>query len=509
MKQITLYTNPLLERILNTTDSQSIAFVTQNQQHLSHTIIAESKVMAANLAEKGMLPGDKVILAIQPGNAFVVTILALMMNQAKVALIDPHMGRANYQAKLEQFQPQWAFLDYRLLLLQEHPIIRFFYKRRNPEGIYIPYKKGMKVIGVGKWLPIVQRHIAWTALLQEREVPHLKSVDDFEFMVTYTSGTLKEPKGVIHTIKSLDASIGQLLNLIEGKQSIATHLPHFMLLGIFSGHTVYVWNENDDAVQRLAFIKEHKISMLFGPPAEYNVLIDHCTKHQLTLPNELQTIIIGSAPVHKPFLKKLIQFLPSHTRVTCFYGMTENLVVSTVDGRMKVKADCSGDLLGKPVSGVKCQISPDGEILVHSDQLYKRYLHKQKRDDFHPSGDLGLLDSEGNIILTGRKKDMIIRKNFNIYPALYEPTIKEIPNVEEAVLIGTYSDKIDDEYVTLFIESKQTYSAEKIMEYLTRGKYAIDREALPDLVRFISIPRKGRQQKIDRSILRRQYTKVS
>ena len=95
------------------------------------------------------------------------------------------------------------------------------------------------------------------------------------------------------------------------------------------------------------------------------------------------------------------------------------------------------------------------KLLITTDQLFSRYWGNKKATRPHLSGDLGFVNEFQEVVLTGRKKNMIIRKNFNIYPGLYEPTINNIPGVEVAALIGTYDEKADDENVTLFIEANK------------------------------------------------------
>jgi acyl-CoA synthetase (AMP-forming)/AMP-acid ligase II len=146
-------------------------------------------------------------------------------------------------------------------------------------------------------------------------------------------------------------------------------------------------------------------------------------------------------------------------------------------------------------------IADDGEILLHSPQLFSRYLHQNHRDNPHRTGDLGYFAANGTLILKGRKKDMIIRRDTNIYPAIYEKTIKNIPGIVDAVLIGAYSDAKHDEEVFLVVES-DAYSATELMKLLQSGEYSIDKEVLPDKILFMKIPRSGRQNKVDRKILR-------
>ena len=101
---------------------------------------------------------------------------------------------------------------------------------------------------------------------------------------------------------------------------------------------------------------------------------------------------------------------------------------------------------------------------------------------------------------------MIIRRDTNIYPAIYEKTIKNIPGIVEAVIVGAYSEAKHDEEVFLVVES-DAYSEAELMKMLQSGKYSIDKEALPDKILFKKIPVSGRQNKVDRKMLRAELSK--
>ena len=123
-------------------------------------------------------------------------------------------------------------------------------------------------------------------------------------------------------------------------------------------------------------------------------------------------------------------------------------------GVSKKDYNCEGDLLGKPAKGIDIQIVND-EITLNSNQLFTRYFHLKDRPKYHETGDLGAFDANNLLVLRGRKKDMIIRRNLNIYPAIYEATINRIEGITEAVLVGVYDDTIHDEKVYLVIEGTQ------------------------------------------------------
>lgn len=496
--------NPILSNLIAKSNSNQIAITEKGRSFTYKEIFNDSRKLATYLKTIGVEKGDTTLIATQVGYEFLLIFYATIILKVKIAIIDPQMGNELYLSKLKQLNPKWSFIDSRLLLLQEHPILRYLHLKFSKNKFYIPGKGNYQTIATGPWIPLVRsfQRLSQYHIYQPIEID--PTFHDYEYIITYTSGTLSEPKGVVHSLSTLTTSVKHIVKLLDKTQnrSLVTHLPHFMLLGVSSGINVHIWQESWSAKRKLNFIEKHNISILFGPPSDFLELIQYCKSKAIKIPECVQNIIIGSAPVHVPFLQNLVQYVNGDTRITIMYGMTEHLIVSSTDGREKINYPCKGDYIGDIVEGVNLNIANDGEILIQSNQLYKRYVHLRERTEWHPTGDLGYIDKNGKLILTGRKKNMIIKKNFNIYPALYEPTIKSIPGISEAVIIGKYIEKIADEKIYLIIESDRKISKKYIMTQLTNGKYKIDKEALPDEILFTKIPRKGRQQKIDRIAIR-------
>lgn len=469
----------------------------------------EACELANFLYEKGIKPGDRVLIALPSGIEFIRLISALIRLQALVAIIDPEMGRENYLNKLAQLQPQHAFIDSRLVLLNEHPIARFLLLRLNKRFPNVPRIKNCQLFSVGLWLPIFQKHHKLPRVgIQEKIVKQdsmtwVCSAPEDEALIIYTSGTLNEPKGVVHTIKSIDRSLKLLAQLLEegNNQRIATHLPHFILLGIHAGLEVLVWDNTLSPAKKLAFIEKHQVTTLFGPPADFLPLLHYLEQHKTIFPACLKHIYLGSAPLYRAFLKKMLAYC-DQTLVTCLYGMTENLMVCYQDAREKVSLEGEGDLVGIPFKGVRLSIAQDSEVLLESDQLFKGYDRTQVHEGTYATGDLGRLDEQGRLWLLGRKKDMIIRRNFNLYPGLYEPTIHQIPGVQAAAMVGVYREDRADEEVFLVIEGESRLNAPDIFSLLKEGPFAIDTEAFPDRILFRQLPRSGRQLKVDKKVLR-------
>jgi acyl-CoA synthetase (AMP-forming)/AMP-acid ligase II len=500
-----LYNNSFIE-LLQKTVPDKLVLQYKAYNISCGNLLNESYALAQQLSQKGIVKGDRVVFLTEINIDFVKLIYANMMLGTIISIIDPEMGRENFKAKLNQFNPQHAFVDRRLLFINEHPIIKYVLKKVKKDFPFYIKTKNCKVFSIGKKLPVFQKHIPVDIKTLSNSAPLnlMPNNEQDDFLVIYTSGTTNEPKGVVHSYASVSNSLFHLSNLLKsnGDQIIATHLPQFVLLGINAGLKVWLWDNKMSGSKKLEFIIENGITTLFGPPSDYLELMQVCEKSKSAFPLCLKNIYIGSAPVYASFLKKLVVFC-QRVKITCLYGMTENLMTCFIDAREKINDKGVGDLVGMPFGNNQITISElDNEIGINSDQKFKYYWNQAPQLGFHFTGDLGRIDDKGRLVLTGRKKDMIIRRHFNIYPGLYEPIINHINGITEAVLIGKYDDGIADEKVYLVVESEIVLTKQFIFDQLTFGKYSIDKEAIPDEIIFMKLLRFGRQNKVDKKAIR-------
>jgi len=498
-----LFTNCFIENLTKYQDSEIILYE-KGKSITAGYLLESSRSLARGLSDYGVKRGDRVVLAVKPGVEFLQVMYANMMLGTVLSIIDPEMGRENYLAKLKQFSPHHAFADSRLILLNEHPILKFIAQRYIKSLPSFPRIKNCTLFATGPRLPLFQDHRHVAPLISRTAPPSdFEPVNEKEdFLVTYTSGTLNEPKGVVHTYASLANSIKYLSDVLKngGDKSIATHLPHFALIGMSARMEVHVWDYSMHPAEKIRFIRQHNITTLFGPPSDFVPIINYINENGESLPDCLGHIFLGSAPIYKSFLSRLVP-LSATMKVSCLYGMTENLMVTIQDGREKLSDNEEGDLVGKPFPGVEVSIADDSEVCLRSDQMFSHYWNNDRTDTAHCTGDLGRIDSMGRLVLIGRKKDMIIRGNFNIYPGLYEPTISRIKDVSEAVMIGVYDKQKADEQVVLVVDATNGLTEAGLMKHLKSGEYSIDSQALPDRILFRKIPHSGRQNKVDRKAL--------
>jgi long-subunit acyl-CoA synthetase (AMP-forming) len=112
--------------------------------------------------------------------------------------------------------------------------------------------------------------------------------------------------------------------------------------------------------------------------------------------------------------------------------------------------------VGKPLPGVLVKVAPDGEILVQGPNVTPGYWHDPEKtaeafeDGWYKMGDLGYLDSKGDLYLHGRKKDMIALPNGQkVYPLDIEQVLINLPGVKDAVVVGYPSEDGQQVYAVI------------------------------------------------------------
>jgi acyl-CoA synthetase (AMP-forming)/AMP-acid ligase II len=204
-----------------------------------------------------------------------------------------------------------------------------------------------------------------------------------------------------------------------------------------------------DAERWMQVVEREKPGMGFLVPAMAELLVAHPEWNDYDL-SSLKAVSIGSAPLAPQTLVKMQERLPDAT-VSNSYGMTEAgpaFIVMPKDEVLKRLGS-----VGKPIGGMELKIVREddtecaprevGEILTRMPGRQREYYKDEgatantwTEDGWLRSGDLGYLDEDGFLYISGRKKDMIIRGGHNIYPVDIEAVLLEHPDVQEAAVVG-------------------------------------------------------------------------
>jgi long-chain acyl-CoA synthetase len=272
----------------------------------------------------------------------------------------------------------------------------------------------------------------------------------------YTSGTTGRPKGVILTHDNLSSNVlsCQKAGDFDDRDGFLCLLPFFhtyaitgtVLLPLLSGSRIVLVDRFQPA-KVLGLIQEHKISVFLAIPSMYRVLAAAEGDYDLSC---VRFPISGGEPlpvaVAEAFEKRF------NVPIYEGYGQTEAAPVVTLNtpGHRKLGT------IGRALPGIQVAIWDDqnrvlppgeiGEIMVRGSNVMKGY-HRQPEetartitDGWLHTGDMGKVDEDGFVTITGRKKDLIISAGENIYPREIEDVLSQHPKVKEVAVIGVEDD---------------------------------------------------------------------
>jgi len=274
--------------------------------------------------------------------------------------------------------------------------------------------------------------------------------------IIYTSGTTGFPKGVACSHGNIvGLGKGANMELLFAKKCFLHAIPYFtfaglhmmLLMPVKAGLTSIV-QAKFDAPRYLALIEEHKVALAYAVPSMILIMLndESLGKHNY---DSLQLMMYGTAPMPPHGVRKLGDHF-KNTMLVNLYGLTEGGATTCSLSAAEVKE--RPDSVGKPTMGAELRIvkedgetaSPGevGEIWMWAESR-RRYFRNDEAtketwtgDGWLKTGDLGYVDSDGYLYLAGRKKDMIIRGGFNIYPIEIETVLHDHPDVKEAAIVG-------------------------------------------------------------------------
>ena len=321
-----------------------------------------------------------------------------------------------------------------------------------------------------------------------------------ESLVQFSSGSTGLQKGVVLTHKAIIAhmrSYGDALKL-SPDDAIISWLPLYHDMGLIAcylmplmcGIPFYQMDPFDWILQPdllLKVIEEKKPTLCFLPNFAYQILAIKGRPHNL---NSIRLWINCSEPArlrsHESFLGKFPSIRPD--TLTVCYALAENTfaVSQTLPwhhNSTRLHQERGVLSCGRPIKDVEVKVfSPenhkDGEIGVKSPSLFNRFLDGSlpMRDGFYLTGDLGFVDDQGEIFITGRKKDVIIVNGKNIFPQDIESAISSIAGIYpgRAVAFGIWDEEIGSEDLIVLAERKER-------EPTTNLKMAIQKAVLAEI----------------------------
>jgi acyl-CoA synthetase len=263
-------------------------------------------------------------------------------------------------------------------------------------------------------------------------------------LIAFTSGTTRDPKGVVHSHQTLGFEVRQLCQHFppdRGAQLTSAPVGHFigmlsaLLIPVLDGSPVNLTDVWDPA-RVLALMRSDALTVGGGAPYYMTSLLDHpdFTPGDLA---HMKYAGLGGAPVPAAVTSRLAALGITAWRS---YGSTEHpsITGSAHDAPELKRLYTDGEAL----PGVEIRLAPDGEILSRGPDLCLGYtdaaLTAAVFDDegWYRTGDIGVLDDDGYLTITDRKSDVIIRGGENISAAEVEEVLLAMPGVAEAAVVA-------------------------------------------------------------------------
>lgn len=412
---------------------------------------------ALGLIDLGVRPGDQVVIWGRNSLGWVACFLAVLRAGGVPVPLNVHYGDHELAEILGLLEPR---------LVLASPGTR-------PLGVSCP------LLDLEGDLAELMRRGQRLAEAELRRRQELQGPEQLAAMI-FTSGTTGLPKGALiaqgPTLRNLHL-VGSRMRFGRGDR-LCTSLPLFyafgclaaLLLPLVRGGTL-VYLENFAPGRFLEALEAERCTALYAVPTMLVELLDRPDLDRFDL-HRLRTGMVAGAPCPPEVFEAAMHRL--HLPELCgAYGLTES--------GPGVSMTCAQDPLpkrlhtvGRPLEGVSLRIVDPrggrelppgevGEVLVGSDMLMRGYYRRPEetaralRDGWLRTGDLGAVDAEGYLRLTGRCKEMIVRGGQKVYPGEVERALAEHPAVQAAQVVGVPS-RLWGEDVVAFVRLRNGMS---------------------------------------------------
>ena len=359
---------------------------------------------------------------------------------ARLAFVQGHFLGADYQAMLNEHRP--ATME-RMVLLDAEP------QRTSDQSL-------ARFLATAEQVPLEQ------ALASARSI----AADDLSDLL-FTSGTTGKSKGVMcahgPALRAFNEYV-RIIGLVPGDRYLIVN-PFFHSFGYKAGWLTCLLGgatilpqpvfDADEVFRRVA---EERITILPGPPTLYLSMLDHPDLPHMDL-SSLRVAVTGASTI-PPILIQRIRDELGCSVVTTAYGLTECGGLATICDP-EDSAEVIAGTSGRPIPGTELAIldpqgrplpaGENGEICLRGFHLMQGYFDDPEatratfdEEGWLHTGDIGSLDEQGNLRITGRLKDMFIVGGFNCYPAEIEAALSEHPAIAQVAVLGVPDERMGE-----------------------------------------------------------------
>jgi fatty-acyl-CoA synthase len=469
-------------------DGEALVEVSTGRRWTYRELRADVDAVALGLLAAGVAKGDRVGIwapnqaewtLVQYGTAKIGAVLVninpayrtheleYVLNQAGISVLvaAPKFKTSDYAAMIQEVRPNCAAL------------------------------RQVVLIGTTEWDALVETgrggDAAELARLQARLSP------DDAINIQYTSGTTGFPKGATlshHNILNNGYFVGRGCNYTPADR-VCIPVPFYHCFGMVMGNlgctsngaTMVIPAPGFDPKATLAAVAAEHCTSLYGVPTMFIAELNDPDFDSYDL-SSLRTGIMAGSPCPVEVMKQVVDRM-GMTEVTICYGMTETSPVSTqtgADDELERRVSTVGKVhphveskIVDPETGLTLPRGEPGELCTRGYSVMLGYWDEPEktaeaidRARWMHTGDLGVMDADGYLNITGRIKDMVIRGGENVYPREIEEFLYTHPDIIDAQVIGVPDVKYGEELCAwVTVRPGTEVTVESVREFAT-GKLA-------------------------------------
>ncbi|HEX3588840.1 MAG TPA: long-chain fatty acid--CoA ligase [Pseudonocardiaceae bacterium] len=348
-------------------------------------------------------------------------------------------------------------------------------------------------------------------------------------VIFYTSGTTGRPKGAVltHVNLVLNATVNAFdATPIRREDVVMGCLPLFhtfgqsvSMNGTFRAGATVVLQPRFNPDQAIEIMREEHATLFFGVPTMYVQLLDAAARlgEDADLP-QLDHCVSGGAALPVTVLERFEKVFA--TTIYEGYGLSETSPTASVN---QPWFGTKAGTVGHPIWGVEVEIAAEavedridllpvgelGEIVVRGHDVFAGYLDNPEAtaeaivDGWFRTGDIGRKDEQGFISIVDRKKDLIIRGGFNVYPREVEEVLLRHPSVAQVAVIGLPDESHGEEVCAVVVPTDPaTFDAAALIEW---AQHELGRHKYPRRVEVVTELPLGPSHKVLKRELRAQF----
>ncbi|HET8705713.1 MAG TPA: AMP-binding protein [Pseudomonadales bacterium] len=499
-------------------DPHRITHVFEGQSYRIEELLMQAESLAASLQNLGLITGD--VIAFQLPNwveTMVIDLAAALLGLVVVPIV-PIYREAEVAYILADCGAKMVFVpgDYRghhylammAQLQQQLPKL----ERVVSVRVYPAQSNSYEAL------------VSNTAKLTQHEPVDPNSVK----LIQYTSGTTGSPKGVLHSHNTLASAVmaaGQHWGLQAGETMLmASPVTH--VTGFGSGlelpllcdmRTVFM--ERWSAAEGVKIIERERVNISMGATPFLQELLTEAERTGNRLPS-LRFYACGGAAVPPSLIYKAHDIL-DNCMAFRVYGASEVPLVTmgfVQENQLRLAAETDGEVVSYEIKivdddGRKVSDGEDGEILARGPSLFLGYTDAKQNQDcfdeegFFKTGDIGHLNQENAIVITGRKKDLINRGGEKISAKEVEDLLHLHPAIEEAAVVAIPHERLGETVgVYVVLKPSKHFNFEEMVSHIVGAGVA--KQKIPEKLEIVeSFPRTA-SGKIRKDILRQKAKAV-